>query len=54
MRDELFVILSINESRLDANIARDTVDIQGYDMVAKHRNRESGGVALSYLSTKYK
>ena len=46
MRDEPFDILSINESRLDANIARDTVGIQGYDMVAKHRNREGGGVTL--------
>ena len=54
MRDEPFDILSINESRLDANIARDTVGIQGYDMVAKHRNREGGGVALYYRSTKYK
>ena len=51
MRDEPFDILSINESRLDANIARDTVCIQGYDMVAKHRNREGGGVALYYRST---
>jgi hypothetical protein len=34
MGDEPFDILSINESRLDANIARDTVRIQGYDMVA--------------------
>jgi hypothetical protein len=51
MRDEPFDILSINESRLDANIARETVGIQGYDMVAKHRNREGGGVALYYRST---
>jgi hypothetical protein len=51
MRDESFDILSINESRLDANIARDTVRIQGYDMVAKHRNREGGGVELYYRST---
>ena len=35
MRDEPFDILSINESRLDANIAWDTVGIQGYDMVSK-------------------
>jgi hypothetical protein len=51
MRDEPFDILSINESRLDANIARETVGIQGYDMVAKHRNRDGGGVALYYRST---
>ena len=51
MRDEPFDILSINESRLDATIARDTVRIQGYDRVAKHRNREGGGVALYYRST---
>jgi hypothetical protein len=51
MRDEPFDILSINESRLDANIAWDTVRIQGYDMVAKHHNREGGGVAFYYRST---
>ncbi|CAB4003657.1 Hypothetical predicted protein [Paramuricea clavata] len=32
MRYEPFDILSINERRLDADIARDTVGIQGYDM----------------------
>ncbi len=46
MRDEPFDILTINESRLDATIHWDTVGIQGYDMVAKHRNREGGDVAL--------
>jgi cellulose biosynthesis protein BcsQ len=51
MRDEPFDILSINESRLDSNIARDTVGIQGYDMVDKHRNLEGGGVALYYRNT---
>ena len=35
---------------MDTTIDWDTVGIQGYDMVAKHRNREGGGVALYYRS----
>jgi exonuclease III len=43
-------VLSINETRLDETISTDTVSIPGYDMVAKNRNRQGGGVAIYYRS----
>ena len=36
---------SINETRLDGAIGTDIL-IPGYDMAAKSRNREGGGVAI--------
>ena len=46
MEDKPFDILSINESRLDDTVNLNTVDIQGYEIFTKSRNREGGGVAL--------
>ncbi|CAB4008485.1 Hypothetical predicted protein [Paramuricea clavata] len=43
-------VLSINETRLDETISTDTVSIPGYDMVAKNRNRQGGGVAIYHRS----
>ena len=43
-------VLSINETRLDEAISTDTISIPGYDMVAKNRNRQGGGVAIYHRS----
>ncbi|CAB3980684.1 RNA-directed DNA polymerase from transposon BS [Paramuricea clavata] len=43
-------VLSINETRLDEIISTDTVSIPGYNMVAKNRNRQGGGVAIYHRS----
>ena len=40
MEDKPFDILSINESRLDDTVNLNTVDIQGYKIFTKSRNRE--------------
>ena len=50
MEDKPFDILSINESRLDDTVILNTVDIQGYEIFTKSRNREGGGVALCFTS----
>ena len=43
-------VLTINETRLDETISTDTVSIPGYDMVAKNRHRQGGGVAIYHRS----
>ena len=46
MEDKPFDIVSINESRWDDTVNLNTVNIQGYEIFTKSRNREGGGVAL--------
>ena len=48
MEDKPFDVLSINESRLDDTVNLNTVNIQGYEIFTKNRNREGGGVALYF------
>ncbi|CAB4032892.1 RNA-directed DNA polymerase from transposon BS, partial [Paramuricea clavata] len=50
LKKEPLDVLSINETRLDETISIDTVSIPGYDMVAKNRNRQGGGVAIYHSS----
>ena len=51
MKDKPFDILSTNESRLDDTVNLNTVDIQGYEIFTKSRNREGGDVALYTVET---
>ena len=43
-------ILSINESRLDETIITDFVNVPGYELITKNRNRTRGGVAIYHRS----
>jgi hypothetical protein len=36
----------INETRLDSYIYNSEVEIAGYDLIRKNRNRNGGGVAI--------
>ena len=48
MHDRPIDILSINETRLDRSIDDKELQINGYNIVRKDRNREGGGVAIYY------
>ena len=50
LKDKPCHILSINETRLSADIDDDFVNINGYDIFRADRKREGGGVAL-YVKT---
>ena len=39
-------VLAINESKLDNSIADGEINIPGYNLIRKDRNRSGGGVAL--------
>ena len=41
-----FEILCINETRLDNSICNTEIEIAGYEIVRKDRNRNGGGVAI--------
>jgi exonuclease III len=41
-----FDVLCINETRLDSSIYNSEVEIAGYDLIRKDRNRNGGGVAI--------
>ena len=53
-KDELFIFISkqhfdvlcINETRLDSSINSSEVNIAGYDLIRKDRNRNGGGMAI--------
>ena len=42
MHDQKFDILSINETRLDDTIDNNEVEIKGYDLTRRDRNRNGG------------
>ena len=46
LSNKKYNILSVNETMLDSSIPNDEININGYDIVRKHRNRNGGGVAL--------
>ena len=50
LEKEPFDVLSINETRLDETISTNMVSIPGYDIIAKNRNRDGGGVAIYHRS----
>ena len=50
-------ILCLNEKRLSRNVLDAEINIEGYDIYRKDRNREGGGVAVyvrNYLNTNIK
>lgn len=46
MQDQPLDILTLNETRLDSTVRDCEVEITGYDIVRKDRNRNGGGVAV--------
>ena len=46
LSNKKYNILSVNETMLDSSIPNDEININGYDIVRKDRNRNGGGVAL--------
>ena len=42
---------SINETWLDSTVADHEVDIDGYELIRKNRNRNGGGVAIYIRSS---
>ena len=46
MEDRAIDILGLNETRLDNTIADSQIDIEGYDILRRDRNRNGGGVAF--------
>ena len=46
LSNQKYNILSINETMLDRTISNYEINISGYDIVRKERNRNGGGVAL--------
>ena len=46
MEDKTIDILGLNETKLDKTIPDSQVDIEGYDILRRDRNRNGGGVAL--------
>ena len=46
MEDKAIDILGLNETKLDKTIPDIQVDIEGYDILRRDRNRNGGGVAL--------
>ena len=51
LNDQYFDIVAINETRLDPTIADNLVQIDGYSILRKDRNRNGGGVCLYLRST---
>ena len=46
LSNKKYNILSVNKTMLDSSIPNDEININGYDIVRKDRNRNGGGVAL--------
>ena len=46
LSNQKYDILSINETMLDSSISNNEINISGYDVVRKDRNRNGGAVAL--------
>ena len=46
MQNKLFDIITLNETRLDSSVLNCEIEIPGYDIVRRDRNRSGGGVAI--------
>ena len=46
MQNKLFDIITLNETRLDSSVLNIEIEIPGYDIVRRDRNRSGGGVAM--------
>ena len=51
MSDQELDILAINETRLDFDIPKELVSIQGYTWISRDRNRFGGGIGLYIRNT---
>ena len=50
MSKKFIDLIAFNETRLDANITDNMINLDGYDIVRKDRSRNGGGVCI-YLRT---
>ena len=46
MQNKHFDIITLNETRLDSSVLNGEIEIPGYDIVRRDRNRSGGGVAM--------
>ena len=46
MQNKPFDVITLNETRLDDSVLNGEVEIPGYDIVRRDRNRNGGGVAI--------
>ena len=46
LHDQKYDVISLNETMLDDSIEDHEIDISGYDILRKDRNRHGGGVAI--------
>ena len=46
MQNKLFDIITLNETRLDCSVLNGEIEIPGYDIVRRDRNRSGRGVAM--------
>ena len=51
LSDQLLDIMALNETRLDETITDNMIDVDGYDIVRKDRNRNGGGVCFYLRSS---
>ena len=49
MEDRTIDILGLNETRLENTISDSQIDIEGYDILRRDRNRNGGGGGGSFL-----
>ena len=53
MQNKLFDIITLNETRLDSSVLNGEIEIPGYDIVRRDRDRSGGGVAMYILEVTY-
>ena len=51
MANKFIDLIAFNETRLDANITDNMINIDGYDVVRKDRSRNGGGVCIYLRSS---
>ena len=51
MANKFIDLIAFNETRLDANITDNMINIDGYDIVKKDRSRNGGGVCIYLRSS---
>ena len=47
MSKKFIELIAFNETRLDANITDNMINLDGYDIVRKDRSRNGGGVCIT-------
>ncbi len=51
MSNKFIDLIAFNETRLDANITDNMINLDGYDIVRKDRSRNGGGVCIYLRSS---